>query len=146
MNHALPGMAVGADDAVAGSHQALRGQQGVLDAHAAHVVEVLDAHFTGEFPRLFDLLGRLDVLIRGEVIHHQGHPAFVVHPAGAAAFELVDGHRGGDVVAQAEIELRLDELPGPHLRQARVGGQNFLCHCHTHGFNTSCMVRQISPV
>ena len=125
-------MAVRADDAVAGTDQALFRQNRMLDAHTADVKEILDVVLVGKAAHPLDLLGRLDVLVRGEMVHHQRHPAFVEHPAGTAALKLVDRHRRGDVVAEAQIELRLDQLPRLHLRQAGVRRQDLLCHGHTH--------------
>ena len=115
-------MAVGADDAVPRTDQPLFGQEGVLDSHPAHVIKMGHALFMGEFPGLFDLLGGLDVFVRGKVIHHQGHPVPVEHLAGAAPLEFVDRDGRGDVVAEAEVQLRLDKLPRRDLLEARVGG------------------------
>ena len=47
------GMAVGADDAVTGGDDALLRQKGVLDAHIAHIKEVLNAELAGQNPGIF---------------------------------------------------------------------------------------------
>ena len=131
------GMAVRADDAVAGADQSLFRKDGVFHAHPAHVEEILHIVLAGEFPHPLDLFRRFDVLVGGEVIHHQRHPALVENTAGAATLKFIDRHRRGDVVAQAEIQLGLDQLPGRHLRQTRVGCQDLLCHCHSHVYSSS---------
>ena len=126
------GVGIGADDGLAGGHQPLLRQEGVLDAHGAHVVVVADIELPGKGPALLALGGGLDVLVGGEMIHHQGDAALVEHLVEARRLKLVDGHRGGNVVAQHQVQSGLDELSGPHAFKARVLGQNFLCHCHSH--------------
>ena len=126
------GVGVGADDGLAGGNQSLLRQEGVLDAHGAHVVVVVDVELPGKGPALLALGGGLDVLVGGEVVHHQGDAALVEHLVKARGLELVDGHRGGDVVAQHQVQPGLDELSGPHALEARVPGQDLLCHGHSH--------------
>ena len=46
-----------------------------------------------------------------------------------------DGHRSGDVVAQHQVQLGLNELAGLHGRKARVLGQDLLGHGHTHAWS-----------
>ena len=64
------GVGVGADDDLAGGDQALFGQQGVLHAHLAHVVEVGDVEALGKLSGLGAQLGGLDVLAGGGVVQH----------------------------------------------------------------------------
>ena len=125
-------MGVGADDRLAGGHQTLLRQEGVLDAHGAHVVVVVDVELPGKGAALLALGGGLDVLVGGEVVHHQGDAALIEHLAEARRLELVDGNRSGDVVAQYQIQLCLDQLSGPHAVKSRVLGQDLLRHCHSH--------------
>ncbi len=99
------GVGVGAQDHVAGPDQALLGQEGMLHAHPAHVVVVDDPVLLRELAHLLDQSGRLDVLVRREVVGDQRDPFGVEHMLEPGLFELVDGHAGGDVVAKAEIEL-----------------------------------------
>ena len=47
-------------------------------------------------------------------------------------FKLVDGHRGGDIVAQHDVELGVDELARLDLGKTCVCGQNFLRQGHSH--------------
>ena len=123
-------MGVRADDGLAGGHEALFRQQRVFDAHLSHVVEVVDVELPREGAALFALGGGLDVLVRHKVIHHQRDAALVEDLIEPRRLELVDGHGRGDVVGQHQVELRLDELPGVDLIQARVLCQNLLRHCH----------------
>ena len=124
-------MAVCADHAVARAHEPLFGQQGVFDAHFAHVVKVRHLLFLRKFARLFHLAGGLDVLIGGKVIHYERHFVAAFHAA-ARLFHLVDGDGGGDVVGKRKIELRFDELARFHAREPRVCGKDLLCHRHSH--------------
>ena len=50
----------------------------------------------------------------------------------ARGLKLVDGHRGRDVVAEHEVELRLNQLPRAYLLQPGVAGEDLLRHCHCH--------------
>ena len=73
------GVAVGADDAVTRRHDAFFGQQGVLDAHLAHIVEIEDVVLVGKLAALLGLLRALDVLVGDEVVQHDGDVLFVEH-------------------------------------------------------------------
>ena len=85
------GVAVGADDAVTGCHDAFFGQQSVLDAHLAHIVEIEDVVLVGELAALLGLGRALDVLVGNEVVEDDGDVLFVEHAVEARLFELVDG-------------------------------------------------------
>ena len=126
-------MAVGTDDAVTGGHDAFFGQEGVLNTHLTHIVEVEDIIFVGKLAALLGLGCALDVLIGDEVIQHDGNVLLVEHAVKACLLKLVDGDRGGDIVAQHDIELGIDELACLDLRQTRMCGQNFLRQSHSHG-------------
>ena len=97
------GVGVGPDDAVAGGDQALFRQQGVLDAHLAHVIEIVDVEAVGKGAALETLLGGLDVLVGGEVVHDHGDLALVKDPGEAFLVKLPDGDGRGDVVAQHHV-------------------------------------------
>ena len=125
-------MGVGADDAVTGGDYALLGQQRMLDAHLAHVIEVADAVGAGEFSALLGLLGGLDVLIGDEMVQNDGDLVLIKDGVETGLGELIDGHGGGDVVAQDDVQLCADQLSGNHVIQAGVGRQDLLCHCHSH--------------
>ena len=88
------GVAVGADDAVAGGDDAFFGQQGVFNAHLAHVVEVEDVVLVCKGAALLGLGGALDVLVGHKVVQHDGHPLLVEYAVKAGLFKFVDGHRG----------------------------------------------------
>ena len=111
---------------------ALLRQEGVLNAHGAHIIVVVDVELPGKGPALLALGGGLDVLVGSKVVHHQGDAALVEHLVKARRLKFVDGHRGGDVVAQHQVQLGLDQLSGPNAFQSRVTGQDLLCHCHSH--------------
>ena len=61
-----------------------------------------------------------------------GNVLRVEHAVKACLLKLVDGDRGGDIVAQHDIELGIDELACLDLRQTRMCGQNFLRQSHSH--------------
>ena len=126
------GVAVGADDAVTGCHDAFFGQQSVLDAHLAHIVEIEDVVLVGELAALLGLGRALDVLVGNEVVEDDGDVLFVEHAVEARLFELVDGDGGSDVIAQHDVELGVDELARLDLGEACVCGQNFLRLGHSH--------------
>ena len=136
-------MAVGTDDAVTGGHDAFFGQEGVLNAHLTHIVEVEDIIFVGKLAALLGLGCALDVLIGDEVIQHDGNVLLVEHAVKACLLKLVDGDRGGDIVAQHDIELGIDELACLDLRQTRMCGQNFLRQSHSHG--DTLLLSSITP-
>ena len=126
------GVAVGADDKVPGDDHTLFRQQGVLDAHRAHVEEILYAFGAREVPDLLTLLGGLDVLVRHEVVHDEYDLVLVIDAIAAGLIELVDGHRRRDVVAEHQVQVRHDDLAGCDGCFTAVGRQYFLCHCHAH--------------
>ena len=128
------GVGVGADHGLAGGGQALLGQEGVLYPHAAHIVEMGDVKALGELPHLGAELGGLDILAGGVVIQNQRDLFPVEHLGQPRLVELGDGHRGGDIVAQHQIQLALHQLAGDNMLQAGVPGQDLLGHGHSHGW------------
>mgnify|MGYP000183452738 CR=1 FL=1 len=53
--------------------------------------------------------------------------------AEARCLKLVDGHRGGDIVAQHNVQLCVDQLACLDLRQSGVCGKDLLRQGHSHG-------------
>ena len=125
-------MGIRADDDLAGGGQALFRQQGVLNAHLSHVIKMGDGVPLRKLPAGGAQLGGLDILTGGGVIQHNGDPVPVKHSGQPRLFEFRDGHRGGDVVAQHQIQLSLHELARFHLGKPRGAGQNLLGHGHAH--------------
>ena len=125
-------MAVRTDHAVACGHDAFFRQQGMLNAHLAHIVEVEDIVFVGELAALLGLGGALDVLVGHKVVQHDGNVLFVEHTVKTGLFKLVDGNRGGDVVAQHDVQLCIDELACLDLGKTGMCGKNFLRQGHSH--------------
>ena len=124
-------MAVRTDDAVSGGDNALLRQQRMLDAHFTHVIEVADAVTAGEFPALLGLLGGLDVFIGDEVVQDDGDTVLIKDLGKAVLCKFVDGNRGGDVIAQDDVQLCADKLSCLHRFQPRMGSKNLLRHCHS---------------
>ena len=104
------GMGVGPHDDLSRGGQPLLGDQGVLYAHLAHVVEMGDAVLMGKLPCLLAQLGRLDILAGGIVVQHNGDPVLVKDLGEASLLKLRDGHRGGDIVAQDQVQPGFDQL------------------------------------
>ena len=59
------------DYALSGGHKAFFRQQGVFNAHVAHIVEVVYIEFSGKGPGLSALLSGLDVFVGNEMVHYQ---------------------------------------------------------------------------
>ena len=125
-------MGVGTDDAVAGGDNALLGQQRMLDAHLAHVIKMADAMAAGKFTALLALFCGLDVLVGNEVVQNDGDAVLIKNGVKSGFFKFVDSNRGGNVVAQNDIQLCTDQLAGNHGGEACVGSQDFLSHSHSH--------------
>ena len=115
------GVAVGTDDAVTGGHDALFGQQGMFNAHLAHIVEVENVVLVGKFAALLGLRCALDVLIGDKVIQHNIDAGLIKHRVKPGFFKFIDGDRGRDVIAQHDVELGIDELARCHGCLAAVG-------------------------
>ena len=127
------GVGVCADDTITGADDTLFGKQGVLDAHLTHVVEVGDVMLFREIACGSAQLGGFDVLTGGVVVEDDGDLVFVEHAVKARLFKNVDSDGGGDVVAEDNIQLGLDEVAGFYRIQACVSGEDLLCHGHAHG-------------
>ncbi len=123
-------MAVGADHEVPRQDEALFGKERVLNAHAPNLEVVAEAVLFRELSHQFALLRRLYVLLRREVVGHEGHPFAVEDVPGADLFEL--GYRYGcsNVVCQQEVHLCVYEFSGHHLLLARVGRQDLFGDVH----------------
>ena len=130
-------VAVGPDDEVAGPDDALLRQEGVLDAHLAHLPVMLEALLVGEVAQHLRLLGAGDVLVGREVVGHQGHAVLVPDLADAGRPELLDGDGRGDIVAEGDIDARKDEVARLDARPPRVGGDDLFGDRHRHGKSRS---------
>ena len=126
------GVAVRTDDAVACGHDAFFRQQSVLNAHLTHIVEVEDIVFVGELAALLGLGGTLDVFVGHKVVQYDGDVLFVEHGVETGTLELVDGNGGGDIVAQHDVQLCIDELACLDLGKTGMCGKNFLRQGHSH--------------
>ncbi len=62
------GMRVGPDDEHPGAREPQFRKKRMLHADPSDIVKMHDAEFPGEFPEYLDLLGRFDVLVRGEMV------------------------------------------------------------------------------
>ena len=131
------GVGVSADHGIAGANQTLFGQQGMLDTHSAHIEIVVDVEALCKGAALLALGCGLDVLVGGEMVHDHCDAALIKHLIETGCLKLVDGNRGGDVIAQNQIQLCLDQLACTNFRQTCVGGQDLLCHCHAHRIGSS---------
>ena len=77
------------------------------------VIKMCDLMLLCKLARLMTELRSLDILARGEMIQHNGDFFAVKHLGKARFFKFGDRNRRRHVVAQHQIELCLDEFPGP---------------------------------
>ena len=124
------GMGVGADDEVSRADDALLGQQGMLDAHAALLEVVGDPHLMREVARDLRLLGALDVLVRAVVVGHEENLG-PIEDASAKLADRLDRDRCRDVICEHAVEVALDELSWHDTVEAGMRGQDLLCHRHS---------------
>ena len=116
------GVAVRADDHRPREGDALFGQERVLDAHFADVIEVLDVVGAREIAHDLALLRRLDVAVGGEVVEHERDLALVAKPA-SALLEHVDRDGRGHVVGQRDVRVDQHEIAPGKRRVARIDPQ-----------------------
>ncbi len=139
-------MAVGPDDELAGHDEPLLGQEHVADAGLADLVVELEVLLAGELAHELGLLGRGDVLVRHEVVGHEGDPPAVEDLRGADLLEHLDRDGGREIVGEGEIHLGLDEIAGGHALEPRVPGQNLFRNRHGHNrFSTHQCVTGCCP-
>jgi len=97
------GVRVGPDGEIARKHQALLGQQDVLNAHLANVIMMGESLFLGKAAHHGALLCALDVLVGSEVIRHHHDLLRVEDPVNAELLEFAHGDGCRDVVGQHHI-------------------------------------------
>ena len=104
----------------------------MLNTHFTDIVKMADTMRTRKLAALLGLLCRFNVFVRNKVIQHDRYAILIKYTVKAGFFELVDRHRRGNVVAENNIQLRIDQLPRGYGFQPRVCRQYFLCHGHSH--------------
>ena len=67
------------------------------------------------------------------MVRHDGDVLFVEHAVETGALKLVDGDGGGDVVAQHDVQLCVDELACLDLGKPGMCGKDLLRQGHSHG-------------
>ena len=129
-------MAVRADHQVARCDKPLLREDGVLYAAVVPNFKIVhDPLRAGKRTARRALGRRLDVLVRGEVVGDDRHLLLVEYLRLPEIRELPDRHGSGDVIPQHEVEIRHDQFPRTHLFPARVAGEDFLRHRHSHRFS-----------
>ncbi len=131
------GVAVGADNDVAGDDKPFFGQQGMLDPHIFFVEKVLHAVFLGKITADARLIGRCDVFGGNEVVEHNAKAVGIGKLGRTALFERADGDGRGDVVADDHVDRYADDFARMH-GAARMFGKNFFGNGLTHGICLWC--------
>ena len=126
------GVGVGTDHCFTRAYQTLFRQQCMFDAHFADVKIIVDIKPLGKRAAFLTAGGRLDVFVGSKMIHYHRHTALVEYGCESVCLKLIDGDREGDVVAQYQIQFRLDQLTGADFLQTCVRGKDLLCHGHSH--------------
>ena len=96
----------------------------------------------GEVPNELALGGRIDVLVRGEVIGNEDHLVPVKHLGPARLPEFLDGDGRRNVVPQGDVHPGIDQHPGMKLLQIRVLAEDLFRYRHSHGCFTSFLVSE----
>ena len=104
----------------------------MLNPHVAHIKIVGNAVGTGKSTHLLAVLGGLNVLVGGKVIHYKSNAGLIKHAVLAKFVHLIDGNRRGHIVAKYHIQFGLNQLTGYHMIQTGVRRQDLLRHCHSH--------------
>ncbi len=136
------GMTVGADDQIPGQHQSLLGKEHMFDPDGAPLEGVREILLPDEVSKDLALGGRLDVLVRSEVIGYQDHPVPVKHLGPSCLPEFLDGKGGRNVVPQGDVHPGIDQHPGMKLLQVRVIAEDLFRYRHSHGCFTSFLVSE----
>ena len=136
-------MGIGADHRIPGSHQSLFRQECMLDAHVSHVKIVGDPVNIGKIPAAFAVFCRFYIFIGDKMIHDQGDLFLIKNSLVLHFLHFIDGHGRCDIISQHQIQPCLDQLACLYLWKPRMGGQDFLRHCHSHlesllSFGTAC--------
>ncbi|OQA43773.1 MAG: hypothetical protein BWY52_01779 [Chloroflexi bacterium ADurb.Bin325] len=124
------GVAVRAQDELAGQHERLLAHDLVADA-ATRFEEVRDALFRREPSRL-GVVGRVLRGRRGHRVIQRDRQAIRVLDAAVAQAGEQPGNRRGVVVAQDHVRPRIDDLADPGRRQPGRARQRLLYECCAH--------------
>ncbi len=125
-------MGIPANYQVTRYYQAFFRQDDMLNPHAAHF-EVLDFMFEGIFPHPFRNSRRLDVLVRGKVVGDNDN--FLGVKDALSPFDLLkffNGYNSGKLIGQNQVNLGIDDLPGPDRIFTGMGSQDFFRNGHSH--------------
>ncbi len=122
-------MAVGADHEIPRADDPLLREQRMLDAHAAHLVEMRDALIMSEIAHDLRLLGALDVLVGHVMIRDEDHLILVEH--GIRYLRARPNGKGSrHIIGKDQVQIAFDELPRLYLIQASMSCQYLLRHGH----------------
>ena len=125
-------MGIRTDDHISGYGKSFLRKQGMLDSHLSHFKVIGDLIASCELADTFAVLRRLNILIGNKMIRYQCDLILIKHPLHLHFIHFLDCHRTGDIVAQHQIQLCLDQLSCLYLLKTRCTGKYLLCHCHSH--------------
>jgi hypothetical protein len=98
----------------------------VLNAHLTNL-EVNQAVLAGEIAHQPGLLGRVDVLVRAEMVGHQDYLIRIKDMVAAQPSEFPYGDRRSDIIGQNNVGPYIEEIPGADPGFTAVRSKYLLC-------------------
>ena len=105
------GMGICADDHITCHGQPFFRQKGMFNPHLSHFKIICDLIFACKLPHALTMFSRFDIFIGDKVIRHQRDLILVEHTVNLHFFHFLDRYGAGNIVAQHQIKIRLNELP-----------------------------------
>ena len=125
-------MGIRTDDHIPGYGKTFLRKQGMFDTHLSHFEIIRDLIASCKLTDTFAVLRRFNILIGNKMIRYQCDLILIEHSLYLHFIHFLDCHRTGNIVAQHQIQLCLDQLSCLYLRKARCLCKYLLCHCHSH--------------
>ena len=124
-------MRIRTDNHVSCHSQTLFRKKRMFNSHFSHVKIVGNLVTTGKLSYTFAVFCGFNIFIRNKVVHNQCHFVFIKHGIHRHFIHFVNSHR-------YQIQICFNQLSCFYFIQSGMSCQNFLRHCHSHMFSTSC--------